>query len=648
MKPLRPTLALLWNLGLLYLLCLVCRGVYVAEFWDLYAAGWADLSPAGLLFGAFRFDTASISYTNAVFGLLVLLPLAPTVRHSRGWQCGCRCLFVAVNSLALWTNLFDTVYSRYTGRRTTASFFAEFSSEGNLGGIAAVELLRHWYLVLLGLGMAAALYFLYRPFHCPTATTETRSGRKGYILGGAGAVILFLTLCVGGMRSGFSYHRPITLSDANRYVNRANEANIVLNTPFALIRTIGKTPFADPGYYAPAQLDTIFSPLHQPRSLPGGMVRKNVVIIILESFGEEYWGCFNRGRGYTPFLDSLAGQSLHFRRCYANGHKSIDAMPSILTSLPMFVEPYVLTPYANNETASLASCLGEEGWTTAFFHGADNASMGFQAFARSAGFQRYYGMDEYCRDPRGGGRSDYDGNWGIFDEEFLQFFARVMDTLPQPFLTGLFTVTSHHPFNIPTRYEERFQGGSQPIHRTIRYTDYALRRFFAAAARTDWYRNTLFVITADHTNLSSSPTYQTDIGWFRVPVLLFDPSSDTLCGTHPAIMQQIDIMPTLLGLLGYPRPYLAFGTDVLHTPATQSWAVNYNNGLYQLVLRDTLYQFDGTRLAGLYDIAADSLLNHNLVGIRAASSEPQGLRLLKAIVQSYMQRMASNRLTTGR
>ena len=615
--------AILWDLLLVYLLYMLCRVVYVAEFWDLYAEGWGQLSMGSLLRGSLRFDTSAILYTNAIYVLMLLLPLPRRWNAARGYRLAAKIYYVAVNSLMLATNLFDTVYSRFTGRRTTCSFFAEFSNEGNLADIALPELLRHWYLVLLGLAFIAALIWLSR------GTRKVESGKVGpaegvthYYLRQSLATLCFVPLAIIGMRGGASTAiRPIANSNANQYVNEPAQANIVLNTPFSLIRTLGKQTFTDPGYFPQEQLDSIYSPLHQPGP-DAPQRRKNVVVLIVESFAQEYIGAYNGGEGYTPFTDSLIGQSLTFSQSYANGRKSIDAMPSILSGIPMFVEPFFVSSYSLNKVSSIAGELARVGYTTAFFHGAENGSMGFEAYSRTSGYQRYYGRTEYDADPRFGGEKDFDGTWAIWDEEFMQYFAAMLDTLPQPFATALFTATSHHPFVVPERYRESLHQEGHPMNTCIRYVDRALSHFFATASRMPWYENTLFVITADHTNIVERPEYKTPLGLYRVPIIFFDPSGQMPRGCSPAIAQQTDIMPTLLGYLGYPNAYVAYGIDLLATPAENTWALHYNNGVYQYVTPDTVMLLDESRLV-CQDPATD---------------------FPKAVIQSYMQRMMGNGL----
>lgn len=344
--------------------------------------------------------------------------------------------------------------------------FSEFKNENNLGSIFGVELLRHWYLVLIGVVLIAALWYFYRMPKGERPEAVKRPYRlkpmARYYAVQTVCLVVFVPFCVAGMRGGFTTAvRPITISNANQYVERPQEAAIVLNTPFSIIRTIDKPIFEVPNYYTEKQLNAIYSPIHHPSDT---LVKrkKNVVVIIIESFGREYIGGFNKWldggkyKGYTPFVDSLMQHSATYLYSYCNGRKSIDGMPSILSSIPMFVEPFFLTPASMNNVSGLAGELKKEGYYSAFFHGAENGSMGFQAFARTTGFTDYFGRTEYNADKRFGGDKDFDGTWAIWDEPFMQFYATKMGEMKQPFMTALFTASSHHPYVIPDEYKKVF------------------------------------------------------------------------------------------------------------------------------------------------------------------------------------------------
>ena len=620
-KPYSQTLAVLWNVLLVYVVYMIGRLAYYVENLQYFNFSF-DTIRGGLLF-----DTSAIVYTNALWIVLMLLP----------WRMDktCKWLFMTVNGLALAMNLADSVYFQYTMRRTTSTVFSEFSNEGNLGSIFGTEFLNHWYLVLL---FAIIMFALWRLYAIPLRHHKANLA----------SFLIAIPLCIAGARGGFTAAvRPITLSNANQYAQRPTDAALILNTPFALLRTIDINEFTIPDYFdSEAEMAAIYTPIHNVSNADStSFSKKNVVVLIIESFGREYIGALNRDldggryKGYTPCVDSLIAHSITFRYSFCNGRKSIDGMPSILSSIPMFIEPFFLTPASMNDYTGLAGILAEEGYQTAFFHGAQNGSMGFEAFAKKTGFQRYFGRTEY---EAARGTSDFDGTWAIWDEPFFQYYAEEMSKMKQPFMTALFSASSHHPFAIPDKYKQQFPEEHLPIQKCIRYTDMALGKFFATARKQPWFQNTIFVLTSDHTNQSDHAEYQSDLGGFCSPIIIYDPS-------HPEgrieekVAQQIDILPTVLGMLGYQKPYFGFGIDVLNTPADKTWAVNYLNGIYQYVHYGYVLQFDGTNSKGIYKLD-DRIMQHNLIGKVPQQSQMESE--LKAIIQQYMMRMTQNRLNS--
>ena len=647
--------AFLLNLLLAYVIYMVCRGIFFLENYHMYKESWQQLSFGDIIKGGLLFDTSAILYTNALYALMMLLPLHLKERNS--WQSCARGLFILVNSIAVILNLTDAVYFQYTGRRSTTSVFREFSNENNIISIASTELLNHWYLVLAGVLLIFCLFKLALKADELRFYSHGKTSLGKYYIIQVIALALFTPLCIAGMRGGFTTAvRPITISNANQYVNHPTEAAIVLNTPFSFIRTIGKDVFSDPKYFSQDVLDKLYQPIHNATAdttaTSNVTKRKNVVVLIVESFGREYIGEYNKHldggkyKGYAPFIDELLKQSLTFDYTFANGRKSIDGMPSILSSIPHFVEPFFLTPASLNDVSGLADRLGECGYSSAFFHGAQNGSMGFEAFARTTGYQKYYGRTEYNNDQRFDGDNDFDGTWAIWDEPFLQYYALKMAEMKEPFITSVFTASSHHPYNIPEKYKSRFpDDGKNPIHKCIRYTDMALREFFETAKKQPWYKNTIFVMSSDHTNAIDHKEYATDLGVYVAPILFFDPSGEMPRGQHHGIAQQIDIMPTVLNYLGYNKPYVAFGIDLLNTPADKTWAVSYNGGIYQYVKGDYFIQFDGTKLKAAYNYKKDWMMTTNLVNDKSKEAVLTAMtKELKAIIQSYMQRMQNNAL----
>ena len=648
-----PLTALIVNLLIAFALYAIARLEFLLANLSYFST---DLT-AGHFFryftGGYMFDRSAITYTNALYIVLMLFPL--WFKERPVYHKVCKWVFVIVNSIALAINLADSVYFPYTLRRTTTSVFQEFSNEHNLGDVFWGETLGHWYLVLLFIILVWGMWKLYvKPRTDASRYTNWKSRlRFGLVnlVWLAAAVPIGVGACRGGLKSGI---RPITVNNANEYVDRPTECAVVLNTPFALIRTIGKSVFEIPRYYASLNdAARVFNPIHNADAVRQGtdtLRRKNVVVLIVESFGREYIGALNKMyfngkyKGYTPNVDQLISKSAVWYYSFCNGRKSIDGMPSVLCGIPMFKEPFVLTPASMNTYTGMAGILDKEGYTTSFFHGANRGSMGFLAFANKTGFQQYYGRQDYDADPHfGKGRDDdFDGHWGIWDEPFLQYWCAKLGTMKQPFMSACFTVSSHTPYVIPDKYKKVYPEEGIVIHKCIRYTDMAIGKFFREAAKQPWYKNTIFVMTSDHTNLSDHAQYQTDIGGFCSPIIVFDPTAEIVKpGMRNAVAQQIDILPTVLSALGYQKPFLSFGCDLLTTPDDATYAVNYLNGIYQYVKHGYTMQFDGQKVVGMYKLT-DLLMKHNLVG--HVPEQAQMERELKAIIYQYMYRMVHDKL----
>ena len=443
------------NMLVAYLVWMLSRVAFFAENWSTFAPYMSWSLFKTMLHGALVFDTSALLYINSIYLVLMLLPLH--IKERPGFYKMLRWLFVVTNGVALASNLMDAVYFRYTGRLSTVTVFTEFAAEGNITSIILSEFLRHWYLVL---AFIALVFLLWRCYTRPRL--EVYRFGSHYYISQTIALLVMIPLAIVGIRGSVTAGtRPITISNANQFVNRPVEASVVLNTPFSMIRSIGKKPFVTPGYMTPEQMQAIYSPLHNHPVVDALSHKgKNVVILIVESMGKEYIGSLNTDldeghyKGYMPFIDSLVPQSLTFKYSYANGRISMDAMPSILSGLPMMVESFFLTPASLNDVDGISSMLGREGYSTAFFHGGHNISMGFSAYAHSIGYERYYGLDEYCQSPDYGGMQDWDGKWAIWDEPFLQFTLDGIGQMRQPFLATVFTASSHHPYNVPEQYRD--------------------------------------------------------------------------------------------------------------------------------------------------------------------------------------------------
>ncbi len=591
---------------------------------------------AGILKGGLLFDISAAVYVNLLFLFFNLLPF--DFRYTNVYQKIMKYLFFITNGFALAANGADYVYYRFVMKRATADIFGTFENENNLARLIFRFMLDYWPVTIFTLLLIFAMIFLYNRLNPvkPKMKNRILYHSLNFLL-----VPVFAGLIVIAARGGYKHStRPITISNAARYVENPRDVAIVLNTPFSLIRTSGKKTLVKYEFFDELTLKGIYDP-HKISKPDVPFRHDNVVILILESFAREYIGSLNTDldngnyRGYTPFLDSLIRNSLTFEVSLANGKKSIDAMPSILASLPSLETPYTISHYANNSINGLPGLLKEKGYYSAFFHGAPNGSMGFDSFARMAGFDDYFGLNEYS------GYDDFDGMWGVWDEPFLDFFNDKLRSFPEPFFASVFTISSHHPFKVPGKYEGKFPKGPAPIIEVIGYSDYALRQFFNKARKESWFGNTLFVITADHTNESVRKEFQNNFGSFSVPVIFYKSGSD-LQGVKNRIAQQIDIMPSVLSYLNYEGEYIAFGNN-LFDDSEESFAFNTSASTYQLFMKDHMLEMIDNKTVGLYNYKTDRLLQYNITGTdNVLQSELE--EKLKAVIQSYNSRLIDNNL----
>lgn len=587
--------------------------------------------------GGVMFDTSAVLYLNAIYFVLYLLPFP--FKFKEGYQKMLKWIFIIFNGTGLAFNYIDIVYYPYILKRTTASVFGIASYDAGNFRLILRFFYDFWYIVVMWITTLILLSWLYSVFH-PRPTLRYKILSKKYIALSILSLIVFSGLSVVGMRGGYMPStRPISMNNAGKYVSSTEEMSLVLNTPFCIIRTWGKKAFEVKNYFSSElELSKIYNPVRVPNP-KDTLKRDNVVVIILESFSREFIGSLNKElgegtyKGYTPFIDSLISKSYVFPNAFANGRKSIDAIPSITASIPALVVPYVISERSGNRINSLAGLLSEEGYETAFFHGAPNGSMGFDAFAKIAGFHHYFGKNEYGND------EGFDGVWGIWDEPFFQFFADEMNRMKEPFFTTIFSVSSHHPFKVPEQYKTQFPEEHLPLQKCIRYTDMALKEFFNKASRMPWFKNTLFVITNDHCSESDFKEYKTAVNYYASPLIFFK-GDGTLQGKDESLAQQIDIMPTVLGYLNYAGPYVAFGNN-LFDPSSQRFVINYLEDSYQFLYGDYAFYFTENMMTGIFNRKSDPYLLKNLLGRVDTEKEQQ---LLKAVIQQFNNRMARNRL----
>ncbi|MCW3076546.1 MAG: ltaS, partial [Bacteroidetes bacterium] len=478
-----------------------------------------------------------------------------------------------------------------------------------------------WWVLVVFILLLILIAGLYNKVKLKLKVTSLQNSNKQHVINLC-LFIFILGISFLGIRGGLA-RAPIDIIDAGAYTS-VEEIPLVLNTPFTIIKSLDKNELKEQNFYSLAELQSIYNPVHKFDSLT--FRKKNIVVIILESFAKEYTGLGKTGVSYTPFLDSLTAQSFAFTNGFANGSKSIEGIPAILSGIPHLMEnPFINSPYAGNFQTSFGTLLSKEGYTTAFFHGGINGTMNFDAYSKLAGYQHYFGRNEYNND------DDFDGFWGIWDEPFLQYSIKKMNEFKEPFHSSLFTLSSHHPYFVPEKYKGKFPKGTLENSESVGYSDYALKLFFNAAAKTKWFNNTLFVLCADHTSLSDHPFYRNSVGQQCIPILFFSPGS-SLKGTYEKSFSQIDILPSVMNLLGYNKPFLALGQSYLN--AKNHDCYYYLNGNVMMIADTIMASFNKNQISSVYNFKRDSSVSRNIKN-KYSNLEATLDKEYRAFIQTY-------------
>lgn len=593
---------------------------------------FTDVSVTDFIAGSW-FDLIS---TCLLFYPLIVIELFPNKnRESKLYLFLIKLFTVIPFTLGIFINLVDIEYFHHSASRSNYGLLTMLGFGKDLSQQLPSFFKDYWYVLVLLALLLYLSYFLVLKTYLRVDDSPNHSLKKQSLI-----YLVFIGLFIFIGRGGF-VSKPIRTTEAAKFTSTEN-VQLILNSAFTMLNTWGSPGLEEKQYFTESELNNIYSPIHYFKK-DQKFKKKNVVIIILESFSPEYIGSMNKsGTTSTPFLDELISKSLFFPNTFANGKKSMDAVPSIIASVPkLMTDEYLLSGYMINELTSLPNILNKEGYTSSFFHGATNGSMNFDSFCELAEFNAYYGRNEYNNE------SDYDGTWGIYDEPFLQWTNKKLSSLKPPFFSTIFTISSHPPYTIPEKHEDRFNSGKTPMHNSISYSDYALEQFFKSAEKEKWYSNTLFVLVADHTPGSKEKQYSNDIGQLNIPLLFYHVRDTNLKGTDDKIASQIDILPSILDLLNYDKEFFSFGQSLFKKTsgisASEVGGVfrcfgNFNQENYMIT-----YQND--EVLSLYNLE-DSLQSNNLLDSKSEAAiflQQQ----LEARIQSFNHALIFNEMTVN-
>ena len=601
-------IALFYRIFLVYICYSICRILFIYFNNDItQIESFSEL--ADLCYHGIRFDNVAIVYSNLIFILLSILPWKGTTLIA--YQKILFLVFLSCNTFFLSLNFVDLAYYRFNNNRLMSNFLEVVEFETNKVTLLFHFIEVYYYLFILFFMMIFILAWAYKKVKVYPIFIDN------YLHYSLSSVIFFLgtiALFVLGARGGDfkKSTRPITIIDAMNDVKTPQLSDVVLNSAFTVLKTLGMNKVKKTNRFSQEEINSVLNPVkHYTENNRFGK-RPNVVIFILESMAREYWGSMNVSydipgfKGYTPFLDSLAQHSLIFPNHFATSRKSIHGMPSILAGIPSFETSYSSSLYSRQKVESVVSVAKALDYDTSFFHGAANGSMGLSGFANTLGYEQYYGRTEFNND------NEFDGFWGIWDEPFFLFTKSILDQKKTPFLSTIFTISSHEPYIIPKKYEGVFDKGDLQMHQCVGYTDFALKKFFESSKNSDWFDDTIFIFTADHGNQTFYPFYKKMVNRFANPLMIYKPNSN-LVGVDNRLASHMDIFPTVADLIDYPKPFRSWGRSLVSDNTTEPFVVNYfSGGSYFIMDENYICVHNGFEAIGFYELN-DKNFENNII-----------------------------------
>lgn len=611
---------LLKRLGISLLMLTLTRFIFFISNYNAFnGIGFSELV------GSIWIDAITVGIFFIPFYGLSLLPLP--IYNKKWYQIVLKILFHITNTVLIALNLVDVEYFKFTSKRSTADLFSMVENANDIGSLISSFIIDFWWLILIFILLIILSNWLYNK------TLTQIKPEPHFLFNIFNFIIIFALLFIVG-RGGIGY-RPADMLTAAEFTSPQNTA-LVSNTPLSIIKTIDKPPLKEKSFF-PEGSPKIYTPIHGASHQHKVGKKPNIMIVILESFGNEWIGKKNN-KNFTPFLDSLLDQSLYFANGFANGKKSIEAVPSIFASIPSLMDnPFASSRYGTNSIDALPELLKEMGYSSAFYHGATNGSMKFDVFSAKLGFQKYFGRTEFNDEDK------CDATWGVLDEYFLPWTAKsITQELKEPFIAGMFTLSSHHPYFVPEEYRDQLPKGKYPMAQSIAYADMSLSLFFKEAKKQPWYKNTIFVITADHTPAGMTPKFQNRPSMFRIPIAIFDPQKRIQPHVEHKIFSQIDIMPTVLDLIGYPKDVYCFGNSYYNDKVP--FAADYIGNSHLYFQGDYLLGMLKGEATGLYNYKVDSLMYYDSIASYPQLKTEMETKM-KGLIQRYNHDLIHNKMT---
>ena len=390
------------------------------------------------------------------------------------------------------------------------------------------------------------------------------------------ATLLMMVLIFFGMRGYITRERPISVYDSfycdNSLLNQLGQnPTYTFITSYLTDVTLmdDELAIANMRQYLDIQDDNGFAnPLSRRFNAQSEPNNYNVVMVLMESMGNDLLERSGHFQGLTPFLDSLVNQSLYFENCFSSGKHTITGVFSSLCSFATTFQDnptYQTNPIKSEPVLSynnLPKTLKDNGYNTMFFIPHDASWEKLDAFLLKNGIDKIYSAPDYDKTAEW-------SSWGVNDEYLLDFAVNTLSDYndANPFFATIMTVSNHQPYIMPKSYQRKSKNDREAI---IQFSDDALRHFFEKASKTSWFDNTVFVMVGDH-GRDYVKSYTPPVSYLHVPLIFYSPSL-IKPEVNSNLASQVDIFPTLMDILNVSFVNNTLGVDLLNFKRPMTFA----------------------------------------------------------------------------
>lgn len=590
--------SVLWLAGIQVIALFVFYLFRLVEFITLHAQ---ITHPDASALGAF---VRGVWFDNVIACYIMVLPLAVVLTTSMlGWshrrlRRGVTVYFAVLYAIAFMPSAANTPYFNYFFKNINSSIFEWFGYTATTVGMLVEE--KSWWLyialyLLFTMMFVWALLRLERVYARSLEGVPVDHRPVFYVLGSVVSVLLIL-LCVFGIRGRRGYN-PIKISEAY-YCDDPFLNQLGINPAFNLLTSVlddmkpenedlRLMPSADAVVYTRKWLgitgkadssDVLRRFVVNDSARKEPLVKPNVVVILMESMSGSLLREFGQSQPLTPTLDSLYQHSLAFTNFYSAGIHTNHGMTATLYSFPALMFRNLMKGTVTPHRHGLPTVLKGLGYENMFFMTHEAQYDNMKAFFATNGYDDIYSQENYPK-------REVVNSFGVSDHfEFGYALGKINEKARnrKPFLATILTISNHPPYVVPAWFKPRTKDKETQI---VEYADWCIGDFLRKAAREPWFKNTIFVIQADHGKVVGQSNAELPVSYNHIPLIIFGKGVKSM--KYDGLGMQVDVMPTLLGLMGVNYSYDGFGVDLLRRKRN----VVFYSADNQIVARDSAHCF---------------------------------------------------------